>query len=356
MEQVIVSAVMECPKNTAPDDAPEAELTLVGDTEFDPGAIGALTLEQRAVYDLYSQGYALSEIARYRGTDKSNIQEVIASVPRVFEADKATATMAMLKEGALSPLDGEAEAAQEAVQRLAAVLKEVLGAFVIAGTYEEAGKMLGYTVEETRLDIEIAAVDMRADYNMAQIARIAYVARLDDYFRHRQRLLEDFTVKEPIVESEPEPVEEKAEEPEPVAEPEIAEPEPEVFELNPEAKANIQTYITWMFTKEEKIEETIGAFDDEKLATLADAIRAAAKKYISSVKPLKKRKAVTPAGEYVNRWLDGQTIPTIAGAMGKTDGTVRLSLEPFAEKIGDSTTFEELLAQAEKIKDKRAKD
>lgn len=337
------------------DSEPETqpELSLIEDAEeFDPGRLGALTAEQIIAFDLYSQGYEINEIARLRGATKKDIDEVVRSVPGILQTDRAVATLTLLKEGVLSLTADEVHAAPEATLSLAPIFKETLGAFVIAGTYAEAAALLNSSEEETRLLIEDAAVDMRAGYSMARIARLAYAAKLDEYYREKQRFIEAL-VTAPEPEIEPAPLEDHESFADTEAEseeaPAIEQSEDTAEErgvLSDEARANIKQYLDWMYPGEENLSDVLAGLNDDQLAVLSKNALAAVMNYIGSL-PLKKRRQVQMAGEYADRWLIGMNVAAIANALDRNEGRVHLSLKPFAEKVGKAAPLENFLAESQ---------
>lgn len=135
-----------------------------------------------------------------------------------------------------------------------------------------------------------------------------------------------------ITEAEPEP------EPEATEDTEIAEPEP------PIAREHIQEFLSWMYPREKF--EGIGDLSDKQLAAIADAIRAVAKKYDDSLRKPKKRHISPAAIGYTDLWLKGNAIPKIAHITGRNEGSIRLSLAPFAEKLGSYVPSAEVLKAA----------
>lgn len=123
-----------------------------------------------------------------------------------------------------------------------------------------------------------------------------------------------------------------------------AEDEAEQQELSPIARQQIQEYLAWMYPKEAFDE--MDKLSDEEMSAIADAVRAAADRYDNSLRRPRKRHVTPAAVGYLDRWLKGQGVPKIALAAGKNEGTVRLSLAPFAEKLGNYVSLDELLEQA----------
>jgi|GEM_PF-4871282 len=124
---------------------------------------------------------------------------------------------------------------------------------------------------------------------------------------------------------------------------------PEQEELPPAARQQIQAYLSWMYPRENFDE--LDKLSDEEMRVMADAVRAAAKKYDDSLRKPRKRHVTPAAVNYMDLWLQGHGIPKIADLVGKNEGTVRFSLAPFAEKIGKHVPLDDLLRQAAEAKE-----
>lgn len=130
---------------------------------------------------------------------------------------------------------------------------------------------------------------------------------------------------------------------------EAEEPEAEVEAEPPVARQHIIDYVSWMYPKE--LPEGIDKLSDGELTAVATAVRLAAARYHKSLEPSKKqstkRKAVKPSLSYIDLWLKGNGIPKIAGLTGKNEGSLLLSMPPFAEKIGKTISLDELLGHSD---------
>ncbi len=124
--------------------------------------------------------------------------------------------------------------------------------------------------------------------------------------------------------------------------------EPERGELSPIARQQTQEYLAWMYPKENL--DDMDKLSNEEIAAIADAVRVATKKYDDSLRKPRKRHVTPAAVGYMDLWLQGHGVPKIAALAGKNEGTVRLSLAPFAEKLGNYVSLDDLLRQAAEAK------
>lgn len=113
-----------------------------------------------------------------------------------------------------------------------------------------------------------------------------------------------------------------------------------IQEQPPLARENITQFLSWMYPKERIGAETMS---DQELMAVADRIQAAMREYVRRLPTPKHRRQVKPATNYVKSWFEGRDVIRIADENGKNEGTVRLSLTGFAEKLGAKMPFEEIV-------------
>lgn len=284
--------------------------------EFDPGVLGALTLEQKEVFDLLSRGVMRYEIGRRRHARTEEIFDVIDSVNEQLETpDSAAATYRLLKEGVITPAADEVAAAREKVTLLSEEQTDVLRAMMSGGRYTEAGELLGTDSEEVRQAMDEIASKIHSR-SPEQTVRLAYAAGLDELPAETDPVQE-----EPAIESE-------------------SEPEPELPErAAAQVRSNVLEFVNWMYPKK-NLEPA--ELDDTQLIALADTIKVKAREIAAGMPTPKLRRQVKPAIDYIDMWLAGQSIAGIARQVGKNDGTIRLSLMGFAEKVGAKLSSDEL--------------
>jgi hypothetical protein len=313
---------------------PELRVVENADDLYDPGILGALTEEQVRVMDLLTLGIQRHEIARLRGAQTEEIFDVIDSVEAALGApNPSAAAYILLKENIIKLTPVEVPAARHKVSMLADWRQRVLGAVMTGRTYGEAGSILGMEADDVRSALDDITHEIQS-YSAAQTVRIAYAGGLEepDMSAPAEPVYEEVIPGVVVLEVPAEP------QPEIIEDTEAAEPEP------PVARKHIYELLSWMYPREQL--EGIGELSDEQLAAIADAIRAAAKKYGDSLKKPKKRHVPPAAIAYMDLWLKGNSIPKIAQITGKNEGSVRLSLEPFAEKIGNHVPSDEILIAA----------
>jgi hypothetical protein len=313
---------------------PELRVVENADELYDPGILGALTEEQVRVMDLLTLGIQRHEIARLRGAQTEEIFDVIDGVEAALGApNPSAAAYILLKENIIKLTPVEVPAARHKVSMLADWRQRVLGAVMTGRTYGEAGSILGMEADDVRSALDDITHEIQS-YSAAQTVRIAYAGGVEepDMSAPTEPVYEEVIPGVVVLEVPAEP------QPEIIEDTEAAEPEP------PVARQHIYEFLSWMYPRENL--EGVGELSDERLAAIADAIRAAAKKYDDSLRKPKKRHIPLEAIGYMDLWLQGNGIPKIANLTGKNDGNIRLSLEPFAKNLGSYTSIDEILKPA----------
>ena len=108
---------------------------------------------------------------------------------------------------------------------------------------------------------------------------------------------------------------------------------------------NARQFLGWMFKA-----ESAGKIDQippEYLAEMFSFLAQTAQEKLNQGKEKRYKKSYKGPIELMVRWASGQPYHKISEYTGKSEGTVRIALTSFAEKLGQLDSLDELISQAE---------
>lgn len=284
------------------------ELSDTCNVELDAERIAGLTVEQVYVMDLLSQGHSRSEIAAERQVQTKEVNAIIADVAKTLEVKKPyRAIYLLLDSGRIQVSDEERQQAVQKAAKLSPRSKEALETIMSDLTPEEAAKKLRLT--EGTLSGYIYGARTAFEVHTAEEAvRVGYAAGL------RAAEAEDIRGHDK--------------------------------KDNPILPPNVRKFIGWMYpaVSPEKLDQV----GDKELETIARILIEEAETKIEGL-DWRSTKKIEAAIESLQIWFEGQSIPKMAAARGRTEGSVLIGLSKRATKMANLGGIDGLLTKAQEL-------